>query len=319
MAHAWPHGDYRRRHIYDAIMHEMEEIVWDDLRVLLAILREGSFTRAAARIGVEQSTVSRRIAALEATLGRPLFHRDRAGPTPTALGERLRAHAERVEREVHALIDTSERHERAVEGRVRLATTEAMAVQVIVPKVLPALRKKHPKLYVDLVTSDDAADLGAREADIALRFFRPTRGELKAQRIATIPVVPVASRSYRVRNRSLAELDWIVYELANGRSPEADWVHEHVRKEPVLRCNGYLTCVEAVRAGLGVSLLASAVCSWDSSLRAVPSTTWKGASLPELELWVVAPSSLRGVPRVDAVWDALVAFAPKLVARARGK
>ncbi|MBL8685803.1 MAG: LysR family transcriptional regulator [Myxococcales bacterium] len=294
----------------------MDELLWDDLRVLLAALREGSFTRAAARLGVEQSTVSRRIAALEARLGRPLFHRDRAGPSPTALGERLRAHAERVEREVHALVDTSERHERAVEGRVRLATTEAMAVQVIVPRVLPALRKKHPKLYVDLVTSDEQADLGAREADIALRFFRPTRGELRAQRIANVSVAPIASRAYRTQGRSLRELDWIVYELGPGRSPEADWVQRHTKRDPVMRCNGYLACVEAVRAGLGVSLLASAVCSWDPTLRVLPLGD-EGEALPALELWVVAPSSLRGVPRVDAVWDTLATDAPKWLERTR--
>jgi DNA-binding transcriptional LysR family regulator len=299
------------------MLHESDTLSWDDLRVLLAVLRDGSFTRAAARLGVEQSTISRRIAALEASLGRPLFTRDRRGPVATNLAERLRAHAERVEREVHSLVDVAEKHERAVEGRVRLATTEALAVQVLIPTLLPALRAKHPKLYVDLVTSDDAADLSAREADVALRFFRPTRGELTAQKIALFEIAAVASKRYIARTKKKkkpSELDWIIYEHATRRTPEVAVFEQVIGATPVLRCNGYIACVEAVRAGLGVSMLATAVTRWDRSLRALPIDL---GPLPPLELWLVAPRSLRGVPRVDVVWDALVASAAEFGPRAR--
>jgi DNA-binding transcriptional LysR family regulator len=284
-------------------MHEVDALSWDDLRVFLAVIREGSFTRAAARLGVEQSTVSRRIVALEGRLGRALFSRDRRGPQPTHLGERLRSHAERVEGEVHELLDVAGTHERAVEGRVRLALTEALAVQVVIPRVLPALRAAHPALRVDLLTSDDAADLSAREADLALRFFRPTRGALTAQRIATLPIAPLASRAYRPRKRPAAELDWIVYDLPGRSSPELELYERAVGAAPALRCNGYLACVEAVRSGLGVSLLVETLCRWDRSLRVLPLDL---GPLPSIDLWLVAPATLRGVPRVDAVWDALV-------------
>lgn len=282
---------------------EAESLSWDDLRVFLAVLREGSFTRAAARLDVEQSTISRRVQALEESIGRPLFNRDRRGPSPTDLAERLRTHAERVESEVHTLLDVADKHERAVEGRVRLATTEALAVQVLIPALLPKLRKKHPKLYVDLITSDNVADLSAREADLALRFFRPTRGDLRAQKLATLPLAAVASKRYRAERKKPSELDWIVYELAGRRAPELDVFERMIATAPVLRTNGYVACVEAVRAGLGVSLLATAVCAWDPTLRVLPIEL---GALPSLELWIVAPRTLRGVPRVDAVWNALV-------------
>jgi DNA-binding transcriptional LysR family regulator len=286
-----------------------ESLSWDDLQVFLAVLREGSFTRAAARLGVEQSTISRRVQSLEACVGRPLFNRDRRGPTPTDLGERLRVHAERVESEVHALLDVAEKHERAIEGRVRLATTEALAVQVLIPTLLPALRKKHPKLFVDLVTSDNVADLSAREADLALRFFRPTRGDLRAQKLATLPIAPIASRRYRAEKKKPAELDWIVYELSGRRAPELELFEKSVQATPVLRTNGYVACVEAVRAGMGVALLATAVCQWDRTLRVV---SLELGPLPSLELWIVAPRTLRGVPRVDAVWSALIEHSASL-------
>lgn len=298
------------------MVHDDGSPRWDDLRVFLAVVREGSFTRASARLGVEQSTVSRRVAALEAQLGRALFTRDRRGPLPTDLGERLRAHAERVEHEVNALFDVAGKHERAVEGRVRLALTDAMAVHVVIPRLLPALRAAHPALHVDLVTSDDAADLAAREADIALRFFRPTRGDLTAQRLAHVQIAPVASRTYQVGRRGPADLDWIVYELPGRASPEAELFEQLVGSSPVMRCNGYLACVEAVRAGLGVSLLAEAFCRFDSDLRVLPLQL---GPLPSLDLWLVAPTTLRGVPRVDAVWDALLALAASFEPPRRGK
>ncbi|MFO0557510.1 MAG: LysR family transcriptional regulator [Polyangiales bacterium] len=288
---------------------DAESLSWDDLRVFLAVLREGSFTRAAARLGVEQSTISRRVQSLETCVGRPLFNRDRRGPTPTDLGERLREHAERVESEVHALLDVAGKHERTIEGRVRLATTEALAVQVLIPTLLPKLRKKHPRLFVDLVTSDNVADLTAREADLALRFFRPTRGDLRAQKLATLPIAPIASKGYRAEKKKAAELDWIVYELSGRRAPELELFEKVIQTPPVLRTNGYVACVEAVRAGMGVSLLATAVCEWDRSLRVLPLDL---GALPSLELWLVAPRTLRGVPRVDAVWNALIEHSASL-------
>jgi DNA-binding transcriptional LysR family regulator len=284
-------------------MHEPPLDDWDDLRVLLAVLRAGSFTAAATRLGVEQSTISRRIAGLEARLGRPLFTRDRRGPRPTDLGERLRAHAERVEREVHGLLDVVGSHERAVEGRVRLALTEALAAYVVIPKVLPALRRAHPGLFVDLVTSDENADLAAREADLALRFARPTRGDAVAQRVGTVTIGPIASKQYARKRRSVEALDWIVYERWGRSDVEGAHFDAHVHAQPVLRCNGYLACVEAVRAGLGVSLLATDLCEHDRSLRVLDLGL---PSMPALELWLVAPTTLRTVPRVDAVWNALL-------------
>lgn len=82
-----------------------------------------------------------------------------------------------------------------------------------------------------------------------------------------------------------------------------------IRATPVLRCNGYMACVEAVRAGLGASLLVEALCRWDRSLRVLPMDL---GPLPSLELWLVAPTTLRGVPRVDAVWNTLLSLGKEL-------
>ena len=196
---------------------------WDDLRYLLAVLRERTFTAAAAALATEQSTVSRRIAALEAELGVVLFERGRGAPVPTEAALRLRDGAERVEAELSRFRDDATGLRAApVEGRVRLALTEELAVHVVVPEVLPALRAAHPALAVDLLTSYRAADLVGHEADIALRFFQTPRGDLVGRRIARLTTAVLGARAHarRLRATPLAKLPWITIELSAVATPE---------------------------------------------------------------------------------------------------
>jgi DNA-binding transcriptional LysR family regulator len=283
-------------------MHnQIEGLRWDDLRVLLAVLREGSFSGAAAVLRVEQSTVSRRIAALESALQTTLFDRAAGGPRPTELAKELRTHAERVEAEVLQLLDQTSAQRGAIAGRVRLALTESFAAHVIIPHVLKELRALYPDLYVDLVVGERAADLAQREADLALRFFRPRDGDLVTKRVATLETAVVGHRDYLAAHSLSPEtLDWIVLDL--GHTPLADLNHvsTHVPKEPSLRTNGHLAQVEAVRAGLGVALLARSVLRLDPDLMAIDVGMPKG---PPIELWLVAPASVIRLPRVRAVWD----------------
>jgi DNA-binding transcriptional LysR family regulator len=287
----------------------LEDLRWDDLRVLLAVLRAGSFSAAAATLEVEQSTVSRRVAALELALGATLFDRLRTGPRPTELAVALRARLERVEADVHAVLDGVRARDPDVRGRVRLALTESMAVHVVIPRLMGPLRAKHPHLELDLLTSDLAADLGRREADIALRFFRPTDGDLVAKRVAQLRTAVLAHRSYPGIGRAREALDVIALELPGIPSREEAFLAEHVRVKPVMRTNGYLAQVEAVRAGLGVALLARSLLALDTNLVALDLGLPEG---PSLDVWLVCPKSLRDVPRVDAVWRALEDALPAL-------
>ena len=108
---------------------------WDDVRIFLAAARTGSFTRAARSLGTDQSTVSRRLAALEAEIGAPLFERTPRGPVPTEIGARLREDAERVEAEVRRFAGTARERDAEPRGLVRVATTESIAIHFLVPRV----------------------------------------------------------------------------------------------------------------------------------------------------------------------------------------
>jgi DNA-binding transcriptional LysR family regulator len=285
---------------------------WDDIRVLLAVLREGSFSGAAAVLAVEQSTVSRRIAALEAALGAVLFDRTPAGPRATELALRLRPAAERMESELSALIDLSASMTEQIEGRVRLAVTSSFAVQIVIPFVLPALRTQYPSLHVDLIVDERAADLIQREADLALRFFRPTEGDLLAKRIAQLPTAALAHRSYAEGKPLRPEaFDWIVMELANGQAPgggahngsfDSAFLSAHAKITPMMFSTSHLVQIEAVRAGLGAAFLVRALRQLYPELIELELGLPPG---PTVEMWLVAPRTLASVPRVRAVWDFL--------------
>lgn len=272
---------------------------WDDLHLLLAVARAGSFTNAAKRLGIEQSTVSRRMRALETALGLSLFERHPRRSMLTPAGETLVRRAESVEAEVHALCHEAGGIEREVRGRVRLALTESIAVYAVIPRVLPELRKKYPDLTVELLSSYQAAELGHRDAEIALRFFRPESGDLVAQRIATMETALIAHK--RWRTRAVRELDFITVTLEGAPTIEAEFVRKQFGKEPQLVTNSYTAQIEAVRAGLGAAVLPRNLLELDASLVELDAD----APGPVLELWLVTPRSLRRVPRIDAVWTAL--------------
>jgi DNA-binding transcriptional LysR family regulator len=273
---------------------------WDDLNLLLAVARAGSFTHAAKLLGIEQSTVSRRMRTLEDSLGVALFERHPQKSVLTPVGETLLRRAEAVEAEVHALCDEAGGVERDVKGLVRVALTESIAVYGVIPRVLPKLRKQYPELRLELMTSYLAADLGHRDAEIALRFFRPQSGDLVAQRIVTMQTTLLAHK--RLAGRSLSELDFVTVALEGLPTLETEFLRKHLGKEPHLVTSSYLVQVEAVRAGLGAALLPRNLLRLDSSLVELDLRVPRG---PLLELWLVTPRSLRRVPRIDAVWTAL--------------
>lgn len=280
---------------------------WEDIRLFLAVARGGSFSAAARALGTDQSTASRRVAALEAALGRPLFERTSRGLLPTRHGEALVAPAMRVEEAVLALEDGARTSEATPSGRVRIALTEGLAQHVVVPQVLPALFRANPALSIDLVTGDDAKDLVRQEADIAIRFFRTPRGELVGRRAATLALAPLAARSQvRRLSRLRAEaLPWIIYERGALDTAEQRWLRALGVTQSRLHCSSVETQMAAVRAGLGVALAPRALTRVTPGLTVLDGVAGM-PPLPRLELFVVTRSAIRQVPRIARVFDALV-------------
>jgi DNA-binding transcriptional LysR family regulator len=288
---------------------------WDDARVLLALLAARSLLGAGQRLGLNASTVSRRLDALERALGARLFDRTPDGVLPTALAEQLGPHAEGMERAAIGLALAAEGREASPEGEVRLTAPPGYAEHMLAP-AMPRLLAQHPKLRVVIDAGTHVADLSRREADLAVRSARPSTGDLVAKRLGAVVPGLLASPRYAARLGTLtrlADARWITWGPDLAHIPPARLVTENVPPEAiVLRTSHLGTQLAAAEAGLGVLLL-------DRNIARVRKLVVLETS-PELaralsrepaEMWLLGHRALRDVPRIAAVWDFLVAEAAR--------
>lgn len=280
-------------------------IVWDDVKLFLSAARSGGFGAAARELGTMQSTVSRRVAALEAALGVRLFDRTPTGIELTAAGRRVVTGAAPAEAALSALSDVVAVTTPKVSGVVRLALSETLASLFVIPRVLPALLEKHPELVVDLVVSDDPTDLARRDADLALRFFLPPKGDFVTRRVARLDTAPLVHRRLAKTLAKQHPSSWPWVAVARP-SPEEAWLAP-LHAKPRLTTSSFHTQFEAVCHGLGVAVLPRLMTQLRAELVEVPLVLETAA--PALDLFLVTPRGLRRAARVAAVFDALtVAF-----------
>jgi len=272
---------------------------WSDLRIVLALAREGSIAAAARRLGVDQTTVGRRLAAVEAALRGRLFLRGRGRLAPTTLGEQAVARAEEVEAAVLALEAAAGESGAAVAGRVRITAVPILVNRLIVPR-LPDLLVRFPALSIDTNADSRNLSLSRRETDIALRFARPEGGSGLCRRIGAL-----AFSVYAARGRDAADLPWVTYEERFLHYPQARWVAESVPAERLarLRVNDAEGLVQAVRSGLGLGVLPDFMAAQDGALVRV-----SAAPVLHRDLWLLVHPDQRALPRVAAVLDWLAAL-----------
>lgn len=275
----------------------MDELKWDDLQVFLVAHASGSFSAAARQLHMEQSTVSRRIAALESALGSAVFLRSRQGLVLTDLGERILPLALEARQRVEELASIS-RGDR-VDGVVRLALTESLAVYGLTG-LLGDLLGAHPGLRLHLVNSTTLSDLSRREADIALRLARTARGDLVTKSVAQLPNGIWGHA--RWADVGWGELEWVSLSADIGEGRAHGWVEANAARTPRLVTNGFLAMVEAMRHGLGVGLVPDALAAQVPGLVRIDQD---GHSAPPTSVYLVTHRASRGVPRIAAVWSFL--------------
>jgi len=283
---------------------------WEQVRLFLAVAREHSLAAAGARLGMDVSTVSRRLDRLETDVGAPLFDRTREGTRPTALAEHMLPHAEEMELSAARFASAGAKVETEVEGVVRLTVLPGIA-DVFVAPALAKLHRRYPRLVVELDASVSYADLTRREADIAVRASRPTSGELVTMKLITVRALPMTSPRYAHELGKLKRLEdarWVSWGADLAHLPDAAWLRTHGPEvTPVMRTSHFASQLAAARAGLGV-VIASAPYGKTGLVAIEPSKAlgeaW--AALPTGELWLVGHRALRFVPRVAAVWTFIV-------------
>lgn len=282
---------------------------WDDLRVFLAVQRRGSHGGAARLLGVDPSTIGRRMAALEAALGARVFDRTPAGVRLTAEGATLLSRATRIEEEALALGRELGGADTRVTGTVRLTASDGILHYLVLP-ALDDLRRTHPALTLDLRPDSRLLDLGRREADVAIRLARPRTPSLVARRCGSLRQGIYASQSYLARRgtpRSAEELrqhDFIGFDASLDDLPQARWLTRLVR-EPrwTVRATTTTPQVLACLEGAGLTILSTFVAARE--LRLVP--VLPSLHPPDREVWLVVHQDLRKTARVAAVLEWLQA------------
>jgi DNA-binding transcriptional LysR family regulator len=293
-----------------------EPLDWDDLRVYLALLREGTFSGAGRKLCLNATTLSRRLTQLEERLGTLLFQRTADGlvATPTGLG--IATYVELMERQADLLQKHAAGHDAREEGLVRLAVTEHFAESFLIEH-LGRFRESHPHIQLELVVGDRFADLARGEADLAVRFQKPGRGapsdpkspvEIRARRVGTLGTAVFASREYLARRgtpRDAFDVDGhdLVLPRANAAYfPGGGWFSAvEGRGRAAIRVDGVGSMKAAVAAGFGIAALVSIMAGRLDLIRLGPPDV-----VEEREIWLLMPGDLAGVARVRAVWDFLV-------------
>lgn len=284
---------------------------WDDIRLFLALHRERTLSAAGSKLGLDGSTMSRRLSALEEALGRSLFDRSRDGLLPTPAALELLPLAEAMERASQRFAEQVEALDGAPEGVVKLTTPPAVAETFVVP-YLPRLFARYPRLRLDIDTSQRRLDLSRGEADIALRDSSQATGDVVVTRLFRLSFGVLASPSVAARIGTITRWDavpWITWGDPVTHLPPAVWLSEHAPTvEPILRSSSLGAQLVAVQQGLGVALLPHIFARTHAlvPVTLAPELARAAAAFPIDELWLAASRSRRTLPRVAAVWDFLL-------------
>jgi DNA-binding transcriptional LysR family regulator len=281
---------------------------WNDLRYFLAVAREGSTLAAGRALRVSQTTVARRIAALEKAIGVPLFEKRQAGYALTPTGEHLVERAQQVEIAVTAFTEAAGAEKRDTSGTVRITTQDIFGVTLLAP-ILRELHERHPEIMIELDDSQDFRDLGEGEADIALRSAVGELGSgIVGRRLGEDQWTLYCSRDYAAQHgvpRTREQLK--THAFIGGGGPKlwraySAWLHDlNLDDRVIMHHASAMGMMSAIRSGLGIAVLPCIVADADPDLiQCVPPKDGHGRTM-----WLVTHERVRKTPRVRAVIDFL--------------
>lgn len=276
---------------------------WDDLRFVLALADAGSLARAAKVLGVDHTTVGRRIEAAEAALGVSLFTRTSTGYVATADADRLLVPMKQVEDAVHAVERRAQADRDRLDGTVRVTSPETFGAAYLAPR-LAVFGRRHPDLVVELLPGGEVLDLGRRQAELAVRPFRSTHASLVVRKAAEIRYGLYASTTYLEQHpldRADALHEHTILGVPEANAIETMWLERlDPRARPSFVSSFSLALLAATRAGAGVAVLPRYLGDGDATLRriAMPEE-------PTEPVWLTVHRDLRDTPRVRALLDFL--------------
>ena len=280
---------------------------WDYIRTFQAVAETGSLSAAARALQITQPTVGRHIDLLEDALNMPLFVRSREGMSLTQQGADLVAEAKMMETAATGF----ERHaaglEEDVTGVVRISANEIFGVMIL-PRILPRFMQDNPGIEVELLVSNSAANLLQRDADVAIRMFRPTQNDLLARKIADLSLGFFGRRDYLSAHGEPQTLGDLRSHRFIGMDRETSLIdvgrmlgETFTPSDFAFRCDNILTHIEAIRSGVGIGVThQDLAANWPKVDQVLPDI-----QLPSLDLWIACHSEVRHNKRIRAVMDFL--------------
>jgi DNA-binding transcriptional LysR family regulator len=273
---------------------------WDDARHFLALHRRGSLSAAARQLGVNQSTVGRRLLTLEEQLGTKLFIRTRDGYRIAPAGEKLLPHAERMEDEATAIAREIAGQEAMLTGTVCVTAGDLLGPRIIAP-MLVALHARYPDIDLELDTDNRLRSLSKREADIAVRIGNVAEQGVAARKVCDFGSAAYASKGYLASRGRPRGDDWAGHDFIGFTEtplPEATrWVEERAAKgRVVFRGKGTLSQLVVAKAGMGIAALPCYVGDVEPDLvRLTPA-----AQIMLASMWLVVHEDMRNAARIRA-------------------
>ena len=282
-------------------------VEWSLVQAFLAVAETGSLSAAARALGSSQPTLGRQIKTLETQLGADLFLRQARGLALSETGAALIAPAQAMRAAAGQIALTAAGRTARLEGTVRITASVAMAMYHL-PPIIAKIRVAEPHIAIELAPSDATTNLLYREADIAVRMYRPTQLDLVTQHLGDVELSVFAAHSYLARRGEpismdqLGDHDFVGYDRNND-------IVEGFRAAGVLigrdffrtRCDDNVVYWELVRAGCGIGFAQALVGRADPLVRELPF----GQMVPKLEMWLTAHQAMRQTPRIRRVWDLL--------------
>lgn len=277
---------------------------WDNLRVFLELTRSQGLVDAAKKLGIDHSTVSRRMRRFEEQVGSQLFDRNNHGTTLTAEGYRLVDYAERIESTVYAATDELGGHNGLLSGQVRLGATEGFG-GFFLPPHLAYFCARHPHIAVDLLPMPRFVNLSKREADISIAIERPQSGNYVVTKLSDYVLRLYATPSYLAANPPIAHTDDLAQHRLIGYIDDLVFSEELRYKDSIapdafraFRSTSVIAQYMAARSGQALAILPCFMAQQCDDLVPV---------LPDqIEItrsfWLVAASEQRHVARVSALW-----------------
>lgn len=283
------------------------KISWDLIRTFQSVAQTGSLSGAARALQLTQPTVGRHIDLLEDALNLTLFVRSREGMMLTQEGADLITEAQEMEAAAKGFERRAAGLDEDVTGVVRISANEIFGVMIL-PRILPEFMRVNPGIEVELSVSNSAANLLQRDADVAIRMFRPQQNDLVARRITELPLGLYAHKNYLSEKgtpQALSDIrshSFIGMDRDTSLIDTAQTLGEYFSiNDFAFRCDNILTHIEAIKSSMGIGVTHQGLAaSWPDIDRVLPDIR-----LPSLDLWIACHTEVRHNKRIRLVMDFL--------------